>query len=207
VSAHEEIAAELRRLPGWGQTVFAAGCAERVAPVFRAFCQPDSRGVLEAGLRAVWAAAQGDGGQRDVEQAAAAVAALPEADEDDSNLPTYQAMKALSVLAYALETATDGGPEEAAEWASGAALDIRAEMDFILRHGADEAVVIDPANPPPAGELESAEVSAQRESLRPIAAEDRPNQSLVASIRRLSEDMAAQLERVLPEFARRRGWA
>jgi hypothetical protein len=160
--------------------------------------------TYENGLSVLWSVLVSDGDTAQAAEAAEALGALPEAQVDDSHDPEYFAMLALSVLAYALEASRAEGPEPA-EWASGALLNLTADIDQIIARGT-AAEVIDPRNPPPPREFEAQDAAFQTETIRTLQSDPALPRALIAALRAAARRAALDLEPAVVRFQQGMGW-
>src|SRR5215470_14670523 len=104
MSYMEEITGALGELDRWQCVCVAAGCVEHVAPLVRRLGTTVTKERFEQYLSRVWEAARERAGGADIVEARAAVEELSESSTDDSHRPAYYVMRAIGVLASALET-------------------------------------------------------------------------------------------------------
>ena len=202
---YEEIVSELPKLSPWARAAFAAGCAERVAPLVRHLNQPGADSTFQTALEGLYGLLTGAPVNVARRLAVQVRDFLEENSTDDSDSPVYYSSEAIGILVYAFE-ALEAGDTKPAGWASSAAMDIAGEVDNVMVEDWRTPVIIDPRNQPPPGPLEEREVAAQRESLRLLSSAREPDAELLGSLRRLSQEASRELDARVPEFARRMGW-
>jgi hypothetical protein len=105
----ETIAIAASELSPQSRTAFMLAVAERTALVFHQFAIPASVIVFDRALNAGWSYLQGSGGIEGVLWTLEELGQLPEAESDDSHLPSFYAMIALHILRQALGDIGAGG--------------------------------------------------------------------------------------------------
>jgi len=146
------------------QAIFALACAERTAIVFNRLAAPASMAVYKAVLDVAWDAVKT--GTRIATERRQSLASLPEATIDDSHRRKFYATLAMGVLEHALDVMDTSGTQEAADLACCQSLDLYSCFDAIVQ--GTPSTIVDPANPPPSGPLELAEIAEQIEILRAL---------------------------------------
>lgn len=203
MSAYQEIRTSLESLDSLRRAAFAAACAERLLPLVRTSGDADNAALYESGLEAAWRAVAARGGKREVSRLRSAVSkSLRFVDDGDSS--EAHVMRALSVLDYALRAILKD-ETRLSKWASSELIGLRSGFDGVLERG-HQPVVIDPNDPPPPGPLQAQEIEAQKETLRLIESRPEPDEELVSSLRRLSQEASRDFEAAIPEYARRMDW-
>src|SRR5260370_4943164 len=126
-----EIADRIQSFTRKQAALFGATCAARVAPAFVAFASEPSADELDEWLQALWALIEVPDATaaRDL---SARIFGAPEADVDDSNRPEYYAMRALGVLAYAVQILTDDDIVKPALWCADSAVSLLRDFDYVL---------------------------------------------------------------------------
>ena len=108
--------------------VFCMSCADRMSPAFVAFAQHTPASTYVKWMAQAWQVV----GARDKVTArslAVEMSAAPEADETDSYLPDYWAMRALNPLRYAVEAVFENALERA-QWSSISARELLASFAY-----------------------------------------------------------------------------
>lgn len=180
-------------------------CAQSVLPVISRFAEPGTLHVFEQALDVAWKSLY----EQAIDSRTSAVrGSLSEAQEsacDDSNKPAYEVMIGLSILAYALDALLGHDSARSASDACTAAAEYYSGYDNVLARG-NQPQIIDPSNPPAAGRLESLQRAAQFWSIERLSGGSEPLSEFVEPIRVSAGELASELNSVLPEYARRRGW-
>jgi len=206
MSAYREVGGALKEFSPRRRAAFAAACAERMLPLVRRLADAGTVSLFESWLGAAWEAAAG------LKSAAEVSRLLPKVrraakgfggEEGDS--PEYYVMRALHVLEYALASLREAQAEQAA-WACSELLGVRSGFDLVLQTDPPHTVVIDPNDPPPPGPLQAVEIEVQRETLRLLRSKPEPDDEVVNSLRRVSEEAAREFDRAIPEFGTRMDW-
>jgi len=156
------IRAALRGANSLQQAVFAIACAERTAIVFRRLAAPASVVLYDAVLDSAWSSIKE--GKSISSERLELLASVPEAEIEDSNRREHYATLAMGVLEHALGALNTSDAGEAADLACCQSLDLYSCFDAIAMGSPN--IIVDPASPPDAGPLESAEIIEQSETLR-----------------------------------------
>ena len=205
----EDVIAMLGARPRWQLVSFAAGCAERLAPVARILGSPTRVVALEAGLAAAWAAATAGGeADRDMRRTLAALdALLNEVEPAFSHLPDYLVLRLLHLVVQPLRATVDDDSVAPASVAAAEALEIRSGFDHTLEYPPRSTRRIDPRDPSePPGSLEAEEVDSQLATLELMSSEDFDRGSAVQAVQRLSAARGKRIAAIMPEIRRRKGW-
>ncbi|HEX8149929.1 MAG TPA: hypothetical protein VF591_22295 [Pyrinomonadaceae bacterium] len=206
MSAYREVSGALKELPPRQRAAFAAACAERMLPLVRRLGDARNVSLFELGLDTAWAAVAGRRPGVEVSRLLSKVRRAANGlggEEGDS--PEFYVMRALHVLGYALASLREPGAEQSA-WACSELLGVRSGFDLVLQTEPPHTVVIDPNDPPPPGPLQAREIEVQRETLRLLRSKPEPDDKVVNSLRRVSEDAAREFDRAIPEFGTRMNW-
>jgi len=124
----EDLLTLLRVLDRKGVALFAACCATRFGPVFTA-CAHDTPPAQHARwLDELWELVELSSADR-ASALHKTLRSAPEADVDDSDLPEFLAMRALSLLDYSAMVLFEPDPLKPAKWCSNAALSLAADVD------------------------------------------------------------------------------
>lgn len=202
-----DITAAIAKLDKWQRAILATSCAESMSPVITRFAQPATRSEFQQGLNVAWISVHERVVDSRIEVARYSLNDLTESTSDDSNLPSYDVMIAISILAYALDVIIDDATTaQSASDACTGARDFYASCDVVLSQAGVLPIVIDPRNPPPSGRLESLQVQLQFcliEGMRNIA---QTQGDAVDQIMTSAKHLGAELDSILPAFAERRGW-
>jgi hypothetical protein len=201
-----DIRAALPGRPRWQLVGFAAGCAERLAPMAAHLGGSAMVEAAEAGGNLAWAAAGGHAATAEVERMATELLQLLDATPEDRLGLSMYAVEALHITVRALQTASTSTPTHEAQAANQVAIDLLGQVDFLLTHNPlDEELLIqrdeDPELPP--GPLESGEIEAQWRSIALLDKADRPDPQAIEAVQRLSTVRAAELANVMPQFEAR----
>jgi len=119
--------------------VFCMSCADRMSPAFVAFAQHTPASTYVKWMAQAWQVV----GARDKVTArslAVEMSAAPEADETDSYLPDYWAMRALNPLRYAVEAVFENALERA-QWSSISARELLASFAYDVPNNLPELEV------------------------------------------------------------------
>ena len=200
-----EITSAVQHLDRWQQVALAGMCAASQSPVVSRFAQPVTRRAFDAGVAALWKSARDGTPDRSVGEVKASLDDLAESTCDDSNSPAYEVMVALGVLAYALNTVTETDSMAWARDACAAATNCFSGFDNVLAHG-NQPQRIDPRNPPARGPLESLQVESQLRSIRGMRNVAQFHNEEVEHVQASAAQLAFELDRVLPAYAKQRGW-
>jgi len=200
-----EIAAEIAGLEKWQRVALAAMCAESLSPVIARFAQPDTQRAFEQGLDCAWKSVRNESLDSRALAARATLNDLHESTCDDSNIPAYEVMIVLSILAYTLDSILENDSARCVTDACTAATDQYSGYDYVLTTG-NQARKIDPCNPPPPGRLESLLIQTQFRSIQVTRSIGKPQSDLVEEMQTLAKQLATEIERVLPTIAEKRGW-
>jgi hypothetical protein len=173
---------------------FAAACATRTSPIIDAFSGRDEYDRVDEWLDELWSLVASPD-RHIASDLAARVGAAPLARVDDSNRPEFYAMRAMSVLAYAVQVQLEDDPLKAVLWCSRAAVGLLRDLDVIVGAHAGSAGSL--------GDLEMVTEQAWIGSLS-----DRGASGAIA--RGCEDAMASDVFRRLPEVctqvARAREW-
>ena len=193
------IRSTLRTAKRWQKALFSAACAERVAPVFRELTGRSSLRAFTKVLDATWIIATT--GELLPVRLRQLMAAVPESGIDDSNRPDYYATLALGVLERAIDAAAsqDG---EAADLVCCQSVDLCSSLDAVA--AGSPILTVEPNNPPPPGEIESAELKAQSETLKKVLAAPLTDAALREVVRQQAKAASHALKPALLELIRRR---
>lgn len=203
MNQYAEISAGLGGRPRWQLVAFAAGCAERIAPMAASLGGPSMARAAEVGLALAWNAAEGRV-LPEIEHVVADLLRLIGQASVDEGRSGVLAGHALNVTVFALEAANGPTPTDRARGACSGGLDLAGEVDFTLAHSPPEGfVTMERENEEPDGPLVTQEIQAQWASVRLLDVGYRPDAQAVEAVRRLSKARAAGLARVMPEFVRR----
>jgi hypothetical protein len=205
----EDIIAMLGARPRWQLVSFAAGCAERLAPVARILGSPEIVAALEAGLTAAWtAAAAGGQADNDTRRTLAAIdVLLKEVEPAFSHLPDYLVLRLLHLVAQPLRAAAGADSVAPASVAADEALEIRSAFDHTLEYPPRSTRQIDPRDPPePPGPLEAEEVDSQLATLELMSSQDFDRGPAVQAVQRLSAARGRRIAAIMPEIRRRKSW-
>jgi hypothetical protein len=203
MNEYAEISAALPGRPRWQLVAFAAGCAERIAPMAASLGGSSMAQAAQAGPALAWSTAE-EQVQPQTEHVVADLLRLIDLASVDEGRPEVLAGFALNVTVFALEAASGPTPTDRAQAACSGGLDLAAQVDFILAHSPLEAAtVMEPDEQEPPGPLQTQEMQAQWASIRLLDVGDRPDAQAVAAVRRLSKARAGELARVMPEFVHR----
>jgi hypothetical protein len=206
MTTYWDIRAALPGRPRWQLVGFAAGCAERLAPMAAHLGGSAMAEAAEAGGNLAWAAAGAHAAKAEVEQMITELLRLLDAmPEDQLGLSTY-AVEALHITVLALKTASTSTPTHEAQGANQVAIDLLGQVDFLLAHNplSDELLIQrdgDPELPP--GRLESGEIEAQWESIALLETTGPPDLQAIKAVRRLSTVRATELAKIMPQFEAR----
>jgi len=165
--------------------------------------QPATRRVFDLGLDAMWTSVREGVVDPRVASVRKTVENLPESDCDDSNVPTYDVMVALGVLAHALDTIIEDSGLAAIS-ACTLAANYYGSYDVVLYEGSTRTRVIDPRNPPPVGPLKSRQVVLQLQLAEEAKSLPRSRAEVVQRIRASATGLASELEQSLPVYIERR---
>jgi hypothetical protein len=206
MTTYSDIRAALPGRPRWQLVGFAAGCAERLAPMAAHLRGGAMAEAADTGGNLAWAAAGERAAKADVEQMTTELLQLLDATPDDRlGLSTY-AVEALHITVRALQSASTSTPTHEAQAANQVAIDLLGQVDFLLAHNPlDEELLIqrDEDPEPPPGPLESGEIEAQRRSIALLDKVGPPDPQAIEAVRRLSTVRAAELANVMPQFEAR----
>lgn len=192
-------------LDRWQCAALATVCAESVSPVIARFARPATRSAFRQGLDIAWKSVRDRMIDLRVESVRAALNDLPESSVDDSNLPAYEAMIALSILAYSLDSIVDDTARSTSDACTGAR-DFFASCDVVLLPVGTPPIVVDPRNPPPPGPLESVQIHSQFQSIEIMCRVAPLQVEGVDEMRASARAVAEKLDSILQTFAERRGW-
>ncbi len=102
--------AKWQQLPSWAVCLGCVSGTERTYPVVRELASGESAAICRKALDAAWLTSLKPARGGLLEHSLAAIQELPESSIDDSHSRTFLAMRAISVLAYALEALIGGRP-------------------------------------------------------------------------------------------------
>jgi hypothetical protein len=197
---------EIKKLNKWQRATLAAMCTTSMSPIVVRFAEPITRLTFEQGLNEVWDSVQTKGIDSQVVFLRNKLEDLPESECDDSHLPSYYVMCTIAILAYTLDSLIE---DESYQSTIDACTNANGELsgyDHILIYG-DEILSIDPKNPPPPERLESLLIQLQVRSIEDMQNAAQLNSQIVNQIRNYGNQMAVELDRVLPSFIERIGWS
>jgi len=180
-------------------------CVESVSPVVAGFAEPATRHAFQQALNAAWKSVSDRASDPFVVRARSLLNDFPESDCDDSHNPAYKVNRALSILAYALDGIIEDDSAQRAISACAAAVEIYGGCDVVLTQG-NQALKINPANPPPAGRLESLQIQSQLHSINEVRNVVKSPNEIVKLMRASATQLAFELDRVLPVYAQLLGW-
>lgn len=183
----------------------AASCAESMRPVVARFAHPISLRAFEEGLDVSWKTVR-DGV---IDSRAVSVRArlnnLPESTCDDSNVPAYDVMCALSILSYTLDLITNDSWKQPMISACTAAVEYYSGYDLIVTRGG-KAQMINPSNPPPPGPFESLQIQMQLRVLYEARSLLQSRHPAVEEMQKCAIQVASKLEEALPSYTEGCGW-
>lgn len=179
----------------WIRSARAAAAAERASAICSVLGHPLTRAAVEDTIMRLWRVAEGSEEVRALDGADAMLASLPDANADDSHLPSYDTMRAIAITAYAVESAHSalGSRDDVLD----AAADLWSGIDFVLEPTAE------PANPEP-GKLEARERALQAGDLRLLIGQAR--EKAVRKVRDRAVAARRDLDQHVRSYARIRGW-
>jgi len=201
----DDITAGIEGLGKWGRVALGAMCAESVLPAVARFAQKGTLHAFEEGLSAAWKSVRNGAVDPRVPTVRAGLEMLPESSCDDSNIPSYNAMVTLGILASALDSIIQKESARRVRESCTLATDYLSGYDHVFRFG-NKPRIIDPRKPPPAGALESLQIESQLgaiEKLHNIAG--RPSR-IVEEMRTMAARISSELAQVLPDYAKKRHW-
>jgi hypothetical protein len=146
--------------------------------------------MFDEWLRELWSLVEIPSTQR-ARTLASEVEARPEANVDDSHRPDYYAMRALSVLAYAIDVLIDEDPLKPALWCSFAIIEVLSDIDYLLH--------LDPSS---TSSLASTEMREEERTIAQLIEEN--GQVTIGECR--SSDVFTNLRARTDAVARARGW-
>ena len=200
-----DISAAIRRLDKWKGTALAAVCAKSVSPVVVQFGQLRTQEAFEDGLLAVWESISDGAPTPNVALARPVLDNLSESSTDDSSVPAFDVMIAISVLAYALDAIIEDDWVGPTTNACNAAKSQYSGYDYVLTYG-DETRIVDPQNLPPPGRLESFLIESQFLCLEELRRASGLPQDVLAKLRRIADNLAFELNQSVRTYAKRRAW-
>ena len=195
------ITASVGALPQRAQALFALGCAERMAPVFRRWARPASVKVFNDILDTAWQSVTSENCITNAKRSLDLIDQLPEAMVDDSvgTESEYYAMVSLSVLAYAFQSLIGNELSVAIESACSAALDLCGNCDFVIGKKGIRKIFYG-QDPFPTDELESVEMTAQNATAHVLRNATNVDESLCKNIRQMAKEASVQLTHALPKM-------
>ena len=173
---------------------FAAACATRISPIIVAYSHGGEGSQLNEWLRELWSLALSPNRQ-EANELGARVASSPLTRVDDSNRSDFYAMRALSVLDYAVQVQTSQDPLKLALWCSRATISLLRDLDYILGN-----------SPSSAESLANLEVLAEEAWIATRSGRLDPLENTDGLEWARDSNVYRTLNNVLPEIARRRGW-
>lgn len=200
-----QITAGIGALDRWQRVAIATMCAQSVLPVITRFAQPSSRQAFKQGLDSAWRSAEQKALDSRALETRATLSDLPESKCDDSNMPAYEVMIALSVLAYTLYAMIE---DNSAHWvvdACTAAADHYSGYDTVLASG-NRPRRIDPRNPPPPGRFQTLQIQAQIRSIEIMQNIGGTNSEAIEQVHALAVQLSSESEGILGAVAEKRGW-
>lgn len=201
-----DITARIVELDRWQRASVAAMCAESVLPIIERFAQEETRRVYQRGLEVLWKSTLNCAVDSDAAGLRSALDSLPESSVDDSNSPSFKAMIAVSLLAYALDVLTGEDSARPAIDACTGASELYGSLDTLLTTPGTRPVVIDPRNPPSTGRLELHQVQSQFRSIEAARTARQSRSSLIEDLQRTANQLASEIKTVLPLVAEKRSW-
>jgi hypothetical protein len=131
---------------------------------------------------------------------------LPESNEDDSNKPSYYAMCALGILYSACEVSIVEDSDRAALDACFEALGLCSSFDSNLEGNPIRFFIASSYKLRQKGRLEALQAAYQHKLLEVIQGTAQTEESKIEQSRIMANNFAGELERILPDISRIRGW-
>jgi hypothetical protein len=179
----------------WIGVARCTAAAERASSICKAFGQPATRIAVAESLERLWQVAAGSLEQARLAGIELRLAATPDAHADDSHTPSFDAMSATAITAYAAQAVTN--PAAVGD-ALEAAADLWSGIDFVLADSRGGA------RPDWIGDLETRERESQEEDRAALMPDRR--QATVDDIRVRAVRAREGLKDVLRVYAQVRGW-
>jgi hypothetical protein len=188
--------------PYWQDAGVAVGCAERLLPMAASLGGRVIAATTESALALAWRAIADPNARSGI---IPVIRALTDTirNASDGGLAELGA-RAANITLFALQAVHGERGEDWGGMAGAGALELVGEVDFELVMP-PTAVTLPNQDEIAQGPLEREEIQAQRTSLELLDTSWEPDAQALEAVRRLSRRQAAELGRVLPEFARRRG--
>lgn len=187
----------MNQLP-WVGIARCTAAADRASSISGAFGQDATRTAVAESLERLWQVAGGSLGPETLHGMDLVLEATLDPASDDSHSPSYDAMSATAITAYAIQAALD--PARIDDVLD-AAVDLWSGIDFALL--ADSRGRLD-ASPHWIGDLEKRERKAQDDDLRSALGKGRAQ--AVDMLRGRALRAREELRDILRIYARLRGW-
>ena len=184
----------------------AAMSASSLKPVVYGFGEQATAAFFAEGTEILWREVGHLGASENVRRVLETTMSLPESNEDDSNKPSYYAMRALAILYYACEVWVGGDSARAVLDASLGASELCSCFDYYLLDDPIRFYTPDSLESRQKGPLESQQTSCQLRFLEVILGSEQTEESMVEWAKTKAKNLAGDLERVLPDISRMRGW-
>ena len=171
-TSFNELLERWQRLPAWASSLSCVSGSERCYPVIRELASRQSADFCRKALDAAWLSLLPAKQDSSLDLYLGEIGELPESSTDDSNLPEFHAMRAISVLAYALDAvAGERPPAQCHKYSVSALLQLSAD----LGGAAQEAI-------------ETQDHESVRKKLEGV---DELNENVVSELKKLSIEMAS----------------
>lgn len=185
----------------------AAMSASSLMPVVCAFGEPATAAFFGEGIEILWREVGHLSKSESVRKVLEETTSLPESNEDDSNKPSYYAMRALAILYYACEVWVVADSDRAVLDACLGASELSSCFDFDLLGNPTRFYTSTSLESRQKGPLETQQTSCQLRFLDVILETSQTEESKVEQARAMANSFAGELEQVLPDILRMRGWA
>jgi hypothetical protein len=202
---YSDVTAAIAEMRRWHCAVLAVACAETVSPVVMRFGQSKTRVAFQEGLTVCWKSVANENVDSLVRSLSESLGELPESTCDDSNLSDYEVMIAVSILADALSAVLEDDNGRATRDACTGAVNWFSGCDVVLSQDT-QPKIIDPRNPLPPERLESLQIDFQFRTIKQLASVKHARDNSIEQIRSSAQELAADVNGVLPTIADRRGW-
>jgi hypothetical protein len=180
--------------------------ANSLKPVVCAFGTSTTTAFFEESIKILWQEVGYLGTSEDVHKVFEALTSLPESNEDDSNKPSYYAMRALAIMYYACEVWIVRDSDRAALDACLGTSELCSCFDFNLLDNPVRYYTSTSLESRQKGPLEARQISCQLKLLEVIQGTTQTEESMIEQAKTMANSFAGELERILPDIWRIHGW-
>jgi hypothetical protein len=204
----ETVAKRINELNYCQRILFCCSCAESCFTLIEAFGEKETINFFRGRIMEIWSDIQFSMSnlKPNTDNLLEDLSSLPEANEDDSNSPSYNVMRVLGLLYYLLNLINSNDSEDAIS-ISEASHSIKGSIEFVLLNGVSFTGTIKQDDPPIQMTFgDKREISFQEEILDLIEEAKFPNEELCKTLKIKSTTYANEFSVEIEKFGEVRGF-